>query len=278
MQNTVLMKSLFYFAVIQIAGMSANATEIQLRKSARVSGSLVRLGDIAVIKSDDAEQEEALSKIELFPAPTAGKSLSIAVGQLRTLLELREVDLAAHRLKGPTTIRVRARRVPVVVEARQASQAAPAAESTAKPIVVARRDLPRGTRIVEADVELRPDTPTSRTTPVDRLADAIGKEVTRPIKADAVVDRRQLQKPIVVRRRELVEVTARTGGITVQTTARALDDGAVEDLIWVETPERKKYAVRVTGDGKAVVDVVGVANRTDEGFRVSKQPTARRTR
>ena len=84
----------------------------------------------------------------------------------------------------------------------------------------------------------------------------------------------QLQSPIVVKRGDLVTVTAQTSGIRVRTSAKALQDGSTGELIQVESMESKqRYDARVTGLREAAVFA---ATRVGVPQKQSQAQTARR--
>jgi flagella basal body P-ring formation protein FlgA len=57
-----------------------------------------------------------------------------------------------------------------------------------------------------------------------------------------------LRTPLMVHRGEIVTVYARSGGVSVRTTARVREDGGMGDLVSVESlTERKGFIARVCG-------------------------------
>jgi len=131
----------------------------------------------------------------------------------------------------------------------------------ASPVVVAVRPVGRGSIVTAADIEVRMMEPTAKTAgkrnafeSIDKL---IGMEVRQALREGEVVFSDQLQSPIVIKRGELVTVSAHTSGIRVRTSARALQDGSTGNLIQVESLESKQqYNARVTGPREAAVMTV----------------------
>ena len=102
-----------------------------------------------------------------------------------------------------------------------------------------------------------------------RLEDAIGKELTRDIRAGEPIHDKAIRPPVVVRRQQIVPVRAYAGGLVVTTQARALEDGSVGDVVLMESLEtREKYTARVA-DGHVEVFVTGISVRSR---RDSSQP------
>lgn len=115
--------------------------------------------------------------------------------------------------------------------------------------VVAARLLPRGTILRAADLEFRRDLPQEKLARgFSLIEEVIGKEVTQAIAEGKMVESKMVRSPLLVRRRDVVTVAARNGGILVRTYARARDDGSLGDLIAVESLQnREAYFARVSG-------------------------------
>jgi flagella basal body P-ring formation protein FlgA len=115
--------------------------------------------------------------------------------------------------------------------------------------VVAARSLPRGATIRAADVRLQPTVPMDANAEGFRSIDeVVGKQTTRAVPPGKVLDRSSVRQPLLVRRGEVITVTARSAGVRVRSTAKARDDGGLGDLIEVESlPDRAAYFARVSG-------------------------------
>lgn len=108
--------------------------------------------------------------------------------------------------------------------------------------------IERGEIIRRSDVELRPHAGALPKQAVASLDAIVGKEAVQGIRADSLLQANQVRSPLVVRRGERVAVRARTGGISVRTYALAQQDGALGDLVTVQSLEGKEqYAARVSG-------------------------------
>ncbi len=117
------------------------------------------------------------------------------------------------------------------------------------PVVVAVRAVERGERLQAQDVALRyVEQVTDTDRALRRLEDAVGREVRQPLSADQPVTARHLQQPLLVRKRDPVEVWVRCGGIQAHRRAVALSDGALGDTIPVDTDDGSKtqFLARVT--------------------------------
>ena len=60
---------------------------------------------------------------------------------------------------------------------------------------------------------------------------------------------------------DLVGIAIVAGGVTVETNGRAMEAGAIDDLIQIEVqPHRKRVLARVTGDRTAEIISNGASN------------------
>jgi flagella basal body P-ring formation protein FlgA len=128
----------------------------------------------------------------------------------------------------------------------------------AMPTVIAVRPVARGNVITAADVEVRTMERTAKTAGqravVDSMESIVGKEARQPLQVGEMVFTDQVQLPVMVKRGDRITVASKGGGISVRTSARALQEGATGDLIQVESPESKqRYDARVTGLREAAV-------------------------
>ncbi len=118
-----------------------------------------------------------------------------------------------------------------------------------EPVVVAIRSIERGMLVRASDVELRSHSMQQASSGIVRsLESAVGLVAKSPIRADTILRDYHLRKPILVERGETVAVFARSAGVQVRTDVVAKQDGAMGDLVQVETlDKRERYAARVVG-------------------------------
>ena len=116
-------------------------------------------------------------------------------------------------------------------------------------VVVATQSLGKGMIVRPSDVRLQPGQATEGNAKVfTSLDEAIGKEVFRQVGEGQILDDKYVRPQLMIRRGEIVTVYARTAGIQVRVSARSHDDGAVGDLVTVESlGKRETYFARVTG-------------------------------
>ncbi len=276
MTRTAANKSRLYFAILVLGGFTADAAEISLKSEYECHETTVTLGQVATI-SGAVEDVSRLSEIFLFPAPRKGRERSLRVSEVHELLRLHGFDPLSHKISGAAVSRLRGTTTtekvkPMPVQIGTAKNVA--AKSPTK-VLVAARDLPRNQTIRESDLKLTDFTGVLRASkPTDQPSDVLGRETTRPIPAGQVIDVSQLQRPVLIRRNDTVTVLSRSAGVEVRTQAKATEDGALGDLIVLESPGNKqKYSARVAAVQLAEVYASGATvARVATYTRVAKSP------
>ena len=85
-------------------------------------------------------------------------------------------------------------------------------------------------------------------------------EAKRGITLNSIVTEGSVAAPLQVKRGEAITVYARTGGVTVRTMAVARQDGAMGDLVQVESADGKqKYVASVSGSRRVDVYPTGAS-------------------
>ena len=125
-------------------------------------------------------------------------------------------------------------------------------------VVVVKRPIERGQLIRMTDVALQEregNLPSSLFTSLDQV---IGKEAQRTFRPEELLLANQIRAPWQVRRGETVNAFVRTGGIIVRTRAIAKQNGAMGELIRLETLENKqRLDASVTGPGEVTIYATG---------------------
>jgi flagella basal body P-ring formation protein FlgA len=138
-------------------------------------------------------------------------------------------------------------------------------------VVVARYSLPKGVILRADDVKLQPGLSTKGEAEVYlAIEDVVGKETTRMITENQILDNRSVRRQLLVRRNEIVTLYSRAAGVSVRTTARVRDDGAEGDLVTVETlQDRKSLFARVSGPQEVEVfaQAVSAAEPTQQATK-----------
>jgi flagella basal body P-ring formation protein FlgA len=126
-------------------------------------------------------------------------------------------------------------------------------------VVVAVRSIQRDMLVRASDVELRSHPAQAATGLYRSLESVVGMVAKVSIRPDTVLRNNQLRKPILVERGETVGVSANTAGVRVWTHAVAKQNGAMGDLVQVETDDDKRirYTARVVGRRELQVFIAG---------------------
>jgi len=167
------------------------------------------------------------------------------VREIQELLSLRGQDIDQVQWRGSSRVELRGQ---AAEKASIESNSPKTSESTGKLVVVATRALQIGETIHASDVELKSVSfLRGQKKPLDQIEAALGLQVARSVAAGQVVDASNLRLPTLVQRSGAVTVYSRVGGIQVSTKGRALEHGAMDDVINVELAGRKRVVVRVIG-------------------------------
>jgi len=114
--------------------------------------------------------------------------------------------------------------------------------------VVAVRSIRKDRMIARSDVEVREILAKDvRGAPIAKLDEVVGKRLSGNLRKGAAVFSTMLRSPLLVRKRELITVYSRCGGIEIRTAARAMEDGERGQLIKACRPgQRDEMVVKVT--------------------------------
>ena len=89
----------------------------------------------------------------------------------------------------------------------------------------------------------------------------VGKQLRRAMSTQQVIRLNEIGPPMIIHVGDLVAIGVVSGGVTVETNGRAIEAGAIDDLIQIEIqPHRKRVLARVTGDRTAEVIANGAPN------------------
>ncbi len=123
------------------------------------------------------------------------------------------------------------------------------------PVVVAAADIPRGTLLSDSDIQVV-------TMNLDRLRDPCffpqqlrGQKVKRNLRQGAVIEKSMVAFPPLVKRGELITVTAKNGGLKVTATGIAKSNGKEGETIRVKNSgSGKEILCKVVGPGMVMVE------------------------
>lgn len=177
-----------------------------------------------------------------------GVELELNADQIKTFLgPVRQIDVSGG--KSPWTGRQQFRITVVRRDQPPVEFETDARVSLPDGVVVAVRAIPRDAILCEADLALSQEVVLDNGADTfSSIAEAVGRQTMRSIPVGKVLEKSWVCRPLLVRRGEIVTVTAKTSGVKVSTNARARDDGSQGDLIAVESlQDRKPYYARVCG-------------------------------
>lgn len=83
---------------------AARAADVRLHANASASGTLIRLGDVAEVVTQNPQESTALSEIVLGPAPAAGNVTRLELATIRNQLAARGVNMAQTTFTGSTQV------------------------------------------------------------------------------------------------------------------------------------------------------------------------------
>lgn len=122
-------------------------------------------------------------------------------------------------------------------------------------VVVVRRSLRRGAIICADDLELTTLDVSRISDPLFSLADVVGKQVARSLRAGQVVERKNVEYPPLVKKGAFVKIIARRGGMLLTAIGIALQDGQLDEVIRVQnSSSQKEIRARVSGSGLVEVE------------------------
>jgi flagella basal body P-ring formation protein FlgA len=279
--------------VVALCGVTT-AWEIQLRSDVTTQAAIVRLGDIATLQGTESgsSESDAVCQVIVAPGPTRSHRRVLTSSDIRKTLEQRGIDLQQCQFTGASRVVVSYGASPSPAEAdlptakptrkhtsprnrgsengagqRPTAAAAKSPPSAQVTVVVPVRAIGRGELVRACDVELRRvDKVSEPATVVQRLEDVVGREARQSLSENQPLSARMLKQPLLVRKRDEVEVSVRCGGIQARRSATALGDGALGDMITVEPNDNSKapFIARVVDIRKVEV----LANSTSVGRRM----------
>lgn len=123
-------------------------------------------------------------------------------------------------------------------------------------VLCAKRGLKKGDLIKAEDLVVT-RRPLSRLhgEPITEIADAVGMELKRGLRSGQIIRKRDLKRPFLVRRGQLVTVIARSPHVLITLPGRAQDSGAKGEVIRVKNLSTKKVLLAEV-KGPKTVEVV----------------------
>jgi flagella basal body P-ring formation protein FlgA len=123
-------------------------------------------------------------------------------------------------------------------------------------IVIAAHDIPRGRLVSAADLIVEKRALSSLKSGHFRdPAEVVGNVTRSTVFPGTVITRRHVTPPTVVKRNQIVQVELASGGLYIQTQARAMQDGAAGDTIPLSNVDTKEmYYGTIRKDGVVILE------------------------
>ncbi|MCY2982635.1 MAG: flagellar basal body P-ring formation chaperone FlgA [Planctomycetota bacterium] len=146
-------------------------------------------------------------------------------------------------------------------------------------VVAAKRPLSKGYVLKEEDLDWIPMPrglsygPETCFTKPELL---VGQQLRRSMSTQQVIRINEVGPPTIIQVGDLIGISIVSGGVTVETNGRAIEAGALDDLIQIEVqPHRKRVLARITGDRTAeVISNSVVSNSQPSQKKVGQSSTA----
>lgn len=123
------------------------------------------------------------------------------------------------------------------------------------PVVVAAADLDRKTVIGREHIRTEVKNINGLRNPLTDPADAIGMTLCRSVKMNRVLRQSDVERPLLIERRQIVTVIASKGPLEISTRGEALASGRKGDVVKIRNMHsRQEVYARVVGDGIAKVE------------------------
>ena len=222
---------------------TVSAADVRLRSAAVCGGNLVRVADVAEVFAKDDRLGQALAELPLCPTPAANRQRVLSQDDIRQLLEFSGVDRKSITITGSETVTV-------------SGGDAAHATNTAKHAVVA-----RGVRQAAFEV-LTPPAPS-----VAKAAAA--RPALLPTSSQTSDETKPQPLPPLVEKGRSLSVLARSAGVQITTSGKALDAGSLGDMINVELLDTKQRVMaRVTSPQS--VELTTAASSDTPSFATAK--------
>lgn len=216
---------------------TANAADVRLRSAAVCGGRVVRVADVAEVFGDDQRLTQAVADLPLCPAPAAGRQRVLSQDNVRQLLEFSGVERKLVTVTGSETVTI------------SGNSSHPSSRLARQPLVAS------GIRQAAFEVPSTPTQPAAKSTAARPAIAQPQPLQTDNTKAPAVL-------PLIEKGRGLT-VLARSAGVQITTSGKAIDGGALGDMINVELADTKQRVMaRITGSQTVELSANPVAEVT----------------
>lgn len=211
----------------------------------------------AELSADEARMRIGAAIQDYLHSTTSAGRWRVEVSLSKTQLKQFEAlghNFSARELQSPRSGRVRFE----LIGGPDATMDVIAELTHSQTVVVAKRAIARGELVRAVDVELREREGNLPGGTLTTLQEVVGKVAQRSFKPNDVFQHSYLRAPWLVRRGETVSTFVRTGGIVVRSRAIAKQNGAMGELIAVETlSDKQRLDVTVSGPSEVTIYATG---------------------
>ncbi len=107
----------------------------------------------------------------------------------------------------------------------------------------------------------------------------VGQQLRRSMSTQQVIRLNEVGPAVIIHVGDLIGISIVSGDVTVETNGRAMEAGAIDDLVQIEVlPHRKRVLARVTGDRTAEIISNGGANMEPTSRRAASKSSPTLTR
>ncbi|MDX1563798.1 MAG: flagellar basal body P-ring formation chaperone FlgA [Phycisphaeraceae bacterium] len=124
-------------------------------------------------------------------------------------------------------------------------------------VLVAAHSIPSGRLIAAGDVQTEQRwIDSSYLKPVTDPSGVVGRRLERSKRSGSILEKTDLREEVVIRRGQIVRLKSYSGPLVIQTSARAMESGSMNQWITVRNEKsRKKLRGRVTGPQEVTVSI-----------------------
>ncbi len=218
----------------------------------------ISIAEAGTYQSHKSIYQAAKSFVRSHVISNKNKQAKIKVGTLDSRLKLKKCQKPLQafmpdgsRDLGKTTIGVKCN------GSKPWSLHVPVTISVYKKVLVASRQLQKGTLLTESDIELKTiDLARLHYGFFEKVKQGAGKKLKRRILAGAVFTPGMLKNPQLIRRGQQITIMAQSGRMMVRMKGKALANGAIGERIKVlNVKSRKKLEGVITPSGEVNVDI-----------------------
>ena len=255
----------------QIAVGRAPAPGFTRSVSARYSRIRVRIGGLPMDRLDFGgaslirvtRASQTIKGAEIFKVAAAAVQALVEGGIAHQvsvprdiIAPLGEVELVPQNVRAPAINRTTTVAIAVIVEGEPVTRVTVSLRIVVPaPVLVATRDLPRGTILTADDVRVEMRARTTAGLALTQSSQVVNQQTTRNLRAGSPLTRRSVRPAVLVKRNEHCHLICVGPGFSIKATGKALQDGVLGQKVRVRNLASKLDVVGIViAPGKVRVD------------------------